>query len=81
MNLIYGTIVTLGQEYPRQGDMPELAHIGEIVVSGQALLADPIHCFRQPPLCNPHARFLRRDGMNIRNNARNMQSLGFVEQI
>ena len=29
-----------------------------------------------------HTRaFLRRDGVNIRNNARNMQSLGFVEQI
>ena len=61
--------------------MPELAHVCEIVVSGQALLADPIHCFRQLSLCDPDARFLRRDGMNIWDNAPDMQSLGFVEQI
>src|SRR5688500_14853726 len=69
----------LGDEDPRQGDVRELARVGEIVLRGQILRACPIQRLGKPALCEPHPHSQRRDRADVRDGAPDRQPLRLVE--
>ena len=52
----------LGQEHPGEGDVLELAHVGEVVIDRQSAVADPGSGLAQTALRGMDPRRLRRDG-------------------
>ena len=71
----------LGQQRPGQGDVLELAQIGEIGLSRQALRTRPGQGLAHPALRGQHARPQRRDRPHVRGEVTRVHALGLVEQV
>ena len=77
-----GTLILVPrQEHPGQGDVLELAEVGQVVVRGQALLTRPAEGFTGSALRDPDPCLQRRDRPDIREEVARVQAVRLVEQV